>query len=307
MRKFLFKFLRYSGLPFLFREILQRNKVTILLYHDLSLEDAERTFPYLSRKYNIIRLEDFIRACDHPQKVRLPKKAMVITFDDGLATNYKLLPLLKRLQLPITIFLCAGIVDTRRRFWFNFEQLPVSKKVLKKLPYREKLKILEQVGFAPQKEFENPEALSAAQIEEMKHYVNFQSHTMFHPCLPYCDNQSAWFEIADSKRILELQFGLDVDTITYPNGDYCSRTIQMVQKAGYRFGLTVDSGYNTPTTDPFRLKRLGINDTGDLNELIVKACGLWAFLLQIFRRRKKFGYVKNGQQKYSTYLKRRIA
>ena len=44
MKKLVFKILRYSGLPFLFREIFQRNKVSILLFHDISRETALQTF-----------------------------------------------------------------------------------------------------------------------------------------------------------------------------------------------------------------------------------------------------------------------
>ena len=62
MKKMIFKVLRYSGLPFLFREIFQRNKVSILLFHDISNNTALQTFKYLNRNYNIICLNEFIEA-----------------------------------------------------------------------------------------------------------------------------------------------------------------------------------------------------------------------------------------------------
>ncbi len=46
MKKLIFKALRYSGLPFLFREIFQRNRVSILLFHDISKDTASQTFKY---------------------------------------------------------------------------------------------------------------------------------------------------------------------------------------------------------------------------------------------------------------------
>ena len=64
MRKLIFRIIKLSGLPYLFREVLQKNKVSILLFHDLSKEIADQTFHYLSKKYNIIHLNDFIEAID---------------------------------------------------------------------------------------------------------------------------------------------------------------------------------------------------------------------------------------------------
>jgi len=56
------------------------------------------------------------------------------------------------------------------------------------------------------------------------------------------------------------------------------REIDLVHAAGYGFALTVDAGFNTATTHPLRLRRLGVDDVDGLAELVVKASGLWAFL-----------------------------
>ncbi len=60
--KLLYKLLRYSGLPWLVRETLQRDKVTIAMFHDPSPEAAERAFSWLAARYNIISLEAFLEA-----------------------------------------------------------------------------------------------------------------------------------------------------------------------------------------------------------------------------------------------------
>ena len=114
----------------------------------------------------------------------------------------------------------------------------------------------------------------------MKHYVNFQSHTQYHPILPKCNKREARKEIFGSKEILENKYGLKINSISYPNGNYSERDILLLKEAGYKCGITVDFGYNTIETDIFRLKRLDVNDTDDINELIVKASGVWQF----FRR-----------------------
>ncbi len=67
----------------------------------------------------------------------------------------------------------------------------------------------------------------------------------------------------------------------------------MSKDAGYKCGITVDFGYNTINTDVFRLKRISVNDTEDINELIVKTSGVWAFIKTRNGRKQEFGFTKN--------------
>jgi peptidoglycan/xylan/chitin deacetylase (PgdA/CDA1 family) len=287
IRNFLYLCVRFSGLPFIFREVFQKNKVTILLFHDIEPRAAEKAFRYLLNKYNIISLDDFFDL--YRKKEDFPPKSLVITFDDGHKGNYDLLPILKKYDIPVTIFLCSGIINTNRHFWYEEARakavhLPLTGEQLKKVPNIKRLQILKGIGFEQQREYAYPNALSRKQICEMLPYANFQSHTVFHPCLTECDDSEAWNEIFVSKRILEEKYGLTVNSIAYPNGDYSDRDIQMSVAAGYEFGLTVDFGFNTCNTNPFRLKRVSVNDTDNMNELIAKSSGAWAFLKDVMFR-----------------------
>lgn len=288
MKSLIFNILRYSGLPFFFREFIQKNKVTILLFHDINKEDAAKAFAYIKRKYKIISLQQYIDAVQNNTK--LPKKALIITFDDGHISNYELLPVIKRYQIPVTIFLCASIINTRRRFWFLHEPIASMVEDWKKIPNQLRLKKLEEHGFEQEKESEIRQALDKTELDEMKEWVDFQSHTSFHPVLPQCNNAEAAAEIIGSKQILENDFQLNINTLSYPNGDYSERDIELAKTAGYVCGITVDYGYNTLNTDLFRLKRLSVNDTGDINELAVKASGVWAFLKTRNGKKQPYGF-----------------
>lgn len=292
MRKLLFKVIRYSGLPFLFREIIQKKRVTILLFHDINEKTAKQAFSYLSKQYNIISLEEFVRFCKKQNNGSLPAKGLIITFDDGFTGNYELLPLVKEHNIPITIFLCAGIINTKRHYWFSYKHPDISASKLKQVSNVERLKLLNRAGFHPQKEFSTPQALTKTQISEMEEVVNFQAHTTFHPCLPTCNDEEARAEIIGAKEILERDFNININAIAYPNGDYSDRDIELCKEAGYQCGLTVDYGFNTIHTDPFKLKRLSVNDTDNLDELIVKASGVWAFLKTRNGKKQAYGWAE---------------
>ncbi len=297
LRNLFFLLMRYSGMPFLIRELFQRRRVTIVMLHDPAPDVAEKTFAYLASRYHIIDLNTFLEARRRGDSRALPPKAMIITMDDGHIRNYQLLPIIKKLNIPITIFLCAGIINTNRHYWFKFKHPDLFKPALKQMPTREKLEWLAEAGFWPEKEFPNPLALTKDQIREMKPHVNFQGHTSFHPCLPRCTRQAAWEEIAGSKQILEQDFGLPVNAIAFPNGDYSERDIELVKAAGYSCAITVDFGFNTIHTDPFRLKRLSIDDADNVDTVCVKASGIWTLLLHWLGKRRFSGKMAPLPQK----------
>ena len=272
-----YKSLRYSGVAWLWREIVQRRKVTFLLFHDMDVVDAERNFTYLKKHYLIIGLSDYLEAVR--LGVKLPPKSVVITFDDGHVSNYQMLPVIQRLQIPVTIFLCSSIVGTHRHFWFRHsEDMRSLVESLKQLTNQQRLDAMRQWGFEQQKEFDDTQALTKDQIAEMKDVVDFQSHTCFHPILPKCDNIEAQWEITESKRQLESDYGLEISALSYPNGDYSLRDIKMAKEAGYSCAVTVDSGYNGFHTDLFRIKRFSVNDAKTITELMVKASGCYALM-----------------------------
>lgn len=277
MSNIIYKALRYSGAAWLWRETVQRGKVTFLLFHDMEAGDADRNFAYLKRHYNIISLQNYLKAVQ--QGTKLPRKALVITFDDGHASNYATLPALKKLNVPITIFLCSEIVGTQRHFWFRHsEEMKPQVEALKCVPNSERLQKLEAFGFEQEKEFADRQALTDNEIKEMQATVDFQSHTCFHPILPQCTDEVARHEIFDSKTHLEEHYKLKINTLSYPNGDYSERDIRLAKEAGYTCGVTVDSGYNSLRSDLFRLKRFSVNDAHTTEELMVKACGLYALI-----------------------------
>lgn len=280
-KKIIFILIRISLIPYIFKEFIQRRMVTIILYHNLDPQYADKHFDFLSRTYNIISLRDYLNAIMTNKLDTLPPKSLIITLDDGHRGNYQLQSVIQKYKLPITIFLCSGIVGTNRHFWWNYDKT-LNKENLKLCNDEDRLKILGNLGFNELREWDSPEALTDEEIEELKRIgsIDFQSHTVTHPCLPNCSNQKAEFEISESKKQLENNYHFDIYAFSFPNGDYSDRDIDLAMQAGYKCALTVDPGFNDAKTNPFKLKRLNVGDSADINELIVKTSGFWAY----FRR-----------------------
>lgn len=291
--------IRFSGLLFLFREIIQRKYVTIVFLHNWSVKTGAMAFKYLYKNYNVISLDKYIEYLENPNKVKIPPKSVIITIDDGFKENYKLLPLIKKYNLPVTIFLTSGIINTNKQFWFKFNHPDLSKENLKNISNKERISLLNGLGFDYQKEYELPIALNKDQILDMKGDVNFQSHTMSHPILPSCNDDEADFEIGESKKVLEEEYGLNINSFAFPNGDYSVRDLELVKSHGYKCSLITEPGFNTKKSDIFRLKRISVRENPSKSEFAVLVSGIriYAFNFKtLFNKNKRKNNLKSSSQ-----------
>jgi peptidoglycan/xylan/chitin deacetylase (PgdA/CDA1 family) len=275
---------RLSGLPLLIREVSQRRYVTILTYHRLDPMDADRHFSTLRRMYAPISLQTYLEARRANSLDRLPPKAIIVTIDDGHESVYRLKSVFAKHQVPVSVFLCSGLLGTNRRFWFSAPGLDrLQRQHLKTVPDETRIAELRAIGFEDTAECETRQSLNVNEAQELMPLVDFQSHTVSHPILPRCSDKKATEEIIFSKLQLETQLGLYVNALAYPNGSYTARELQIMRKGGYQCGLTTTPGFNSQRTSPYELKRLTIRDDCGINELIVRSCGLWEFLRSIVR------------------------
>src|SRR5262249_48939276 len=157
--------------------------------------------------------------------------------DDGHRSNYTLKDVLDKHAMPVTIFLCSGLIGTRRRFWFLHEETTAIVQQLKTVPDDERLAILRETSFEETKEFDERQALSVSELRELKSKVDFQSHTVFHPILTRCSSERTEAEIAKSRMELQTMLGNEVYALAYPNGTYSEREIRLAEKAGYKCAL----------------------------------------------------------------------
>jgi peptidoglycan/xylan/chitin deacetylase (PgdA/CDA1 family) len=113
---------RRLGLP-------QRQRPAILMYHRIAIaagdpwdlcvspDNFASQLQALKRRRQVFSLPEF--AARHADG-SLPPNAVAITFDDGYACNAEIAaPLLAEAGLPATIFLCTGMIDTSRWFWWD--------------------------------------------------------------------------------------------------------------------------------------------------------------------------------------------
>jgi peptidoglycan/xylan/chitin deacetylase (PgdA/CDA1 family) len=259
------------------RRQVQRRKVTIITYHDPQPETFDAYVSVLKRLYNIVSLAMYVDAMREGTVGKLPPKALIITLDDGHRGNHALRSVLDKHQVSVSpSFLCSGLVDTQRRFWFQHDAVRTNRAEPEGTPRRGTACRAAKRGVRGKAEFVERQALSRGELEELRaRNVGFQSHSVFHPILPRYARARAEAEITQSKRDLQTKLATEVYAFAYPNRSYAERELQLVKDAGYRCAVTLNAGFNSEATPPFRLRRISLTDASDRHELLVKTSGLW--------------------------------
>src|SRR2546425_37004 len=116
----------YSGLVKLVLWWKQRSgpSLVILNYHRASGGDLRKHLLYLRRHYRVLHLETALEELytsykKGPQR-RDRRIPLVLTLDDGYHDNYThALALAEELQVPLTIFLIPGYIESGQRFWWH--------------------------------------------------------------------------------------------------------------------------------------------------------------------------------------------
>lgn len=132
-----FGFIFYLNLVIVKDKLSHKNKtrIYILMYHRIingekskisyclkslfvTKRDFESQVKYFSKKYSIISLDNILSYLKG--KIKLPARSFVITIDDGYRDNYlNAYPILKKYNLPATIFLVTDYIGKNKVFWWD--------------------------------------------------------------------------------------------------------------------------------------------------------------------------------------------
>lgn len=270
MREILIRALLFTRMPDLIRTLIWRDRVAILLYHDPTPATLAAHFEYLKGKVDFVPVSEAnTRGNGRPRAA--------VTFDDGHIGNASLLPVFIEYGVRPTIYLCSSVVAQERTHWFLDPAAKLAGvKRLIRMRNAERLAELDRRGFRQDRLNESGmvSGLTAAQIEAMRPYVDFQSHTRYHPTLTLCDDAECFEELAMSRAEVERMVGAPCEHFAYPYGIFGPREIAILKATGYKTARTTDVGWNDESSDPFRLKAFDIEDDSSVRWFAAQMTGL---------------------------------
>ena len=101
--------------------------------------------------------------------------------------------------------------------------------------------------------------LNWEQVKEMHGpLMSYGSHGVNHILLDQAKDMMVIDELRESKKQMEIKLAHPTLFFAYPNGNYNSRTVQLLKDTGYEAAVTTEEGIVRPGDDPFLLKRINI-------------------------------------------------
>lgn len=241
----------------------------IMLFHGTPRSDAaalERQLRWLKRHFQVVPLRNLVSAAADSQGG--VERKVALTFDDGLRSHVEVAyPILHRLALPATFFVCPGLVDRGRWLWTDEMH-----RRLARLDPAARAELAQECGtpadierrvreatahFAPTPQ--EREAFDLAGWLELRRLdpalVTIGSHTLTHPVLPSLPAADLEREVRDSRRQLESRLQRPVEFFAYPDGA-TNPGVESCVRRHYRAAVTAQHGWVRRSADSVRLPRL---------------------------------------------------
>ncbi|MDI6780495.1 MAG: polysaccharide deacetylase family protein [bacterium] len=265
----------------------------------VSPKEFERQIRYLSKRYNIISLDELVSSI---KRGCVPRNSLVITFDDGYRDNYLYAyPILKKYRATATIYLTANCIGTNKMVWMHKVLYMLQKTQEKGIEVKGKLyqlgdrdnvlKACKIIGgmVKGMKSIKERDEFLDDLIKRLKVNVegvdnlmlkwedvlamkkdgfSFGGHTLTHPNLPSLSREEMRKEIEESKKVIEERLGEPVILFSYPNGGATSHynevVKEVVQECGYVNATTSDGGVVDTNSALYAMPRWGVDNLLDM-------------------------------------------
>ena len=288
---------------FCYRLLIKRGECVVFMLHrvlytdqDLPLDNAlyvsvpkfEKMIKTLSKNFKFVDLFHWVKSPEN-------SRCCAITFDDGWKDNYdNAFPILKKYNVPATIFVSAGMVNTNNKFWFykveeiikssepneilkyfkdimNIDSLNIARKAdlswivvdnLKKYSMLTIDRIIDDVEKHYKIMYKHERTLlNWDEIKEMSKYgIAFGSHGLNHAVFTELTDDILTDEVVRSKQILKSKDIYYVPMMSFPNGTYNQNVISICEGNGYEVLLTASTKKCGEGNANMLIHRIGIND-----------------------------------------------
>lgn len=215
--------------------ITEDSSIPVLMFHSITevkgneLQTSKAQFKqemqYLKDKgYTTLTLTELYGFFEKNKSV--PKKSVVITFDDGYVDNYtNAYPILKQFGFKATIFDITSTVDTSTAYLTSAQ-----------------LKELDSNG------------------------IDIEPHTLTHPYLNKLSYEKQYKELKTSKDFIETLLSKSVKFVAYPYGDWNQDTIKAVKDIGYTMAFTTAGTWSNKQNGIYTLYRVYISSNFSMDE-----------------------------------------
>lgn len=253
-------------------------------FHDeLDPVKFETELLWFKDRYNIISYNTFLEFLYDGRKI---KNSCLLTIDDGWLSTYRVVfPIIKKYEIPITIFVSPDVCTNEWNFWYKeiqffeesvFKDFLIKNRffkngiepfplefILKELPVETIYQIITDFKKEYNIKKSGREFINVSELLEMSDsgLVEIGAHTITHPILANETAIKAENEIERSISELAKLCNKEISAFAYPNGlyglDFGEREMEIVKKCGIKTAFSVNPGYINKKVNPYNIPRIG--------------------------------------------------
>jgi peptidoglycan/xylan/chitin deacetylase (PgdA/CDA1 family) len=276
----------------------------------------ERTFVLLRKKFKLISITNLE---DYYYKKKSLKNACHITVDDGDKSFYEIIyPILKKYDIPATLFVSPKICSHSENFWFqevrgwnkdDFRELFAGYyninichlrkyrpgKILTSSRIEEIWSIIRKFKEQYDIPVLHPQNISVDQLTEIDKdgLVSIGAHTLDHPILANESDDRSEREITGSIRELESILNHEVKYFAYPRGipglDFSRREMEYLRQNDIRLAFSSEPKIFNQDDNPLCIPRYSLTSG---NEYYVRLKLLLGRYWQTMRRNNSASYMQ---------------
>lgn len=279
-------------IPAFLYKFIYRRRLRVLAYHDV-VDSSEfiKHVSYLKSKYNLIDINTLREHLYNNSP--LPKRSLLITFDDGDYTVFKnALPVLKKHECPACLFIITELINSNKDFWFtnirkiekekgkSFTEVNSLMNHLKSISNRERLKELNKYDIGEKKQLNTSEV---KKLNGNNIYIANHSHT--HPMFNRCTGEEILVELNKSRTFFLQNNLAGYEVFAYPNGNFDLNSEKILKENGIEMAFLFDHNICSKDINPYRISRIRTNSDMSLDELRIKVSGFHSTLQKIKAKR----------------------
>jgi peptidoglycan/xylan/chitin deacetylase (PgdA/CDA1 family) len=276
-------------------------RLVVLAYHEVSdTETFAHHVDYLRTRMHPVSLAEVTAALGSGRA--LPRRAVLITFDDGDRTVYEhALPVLRECGVPAVAFVIAGLMGTDAPLWWlEVEELvrrgataaglpPDPTECVRALKAVRNEERLACIGALRRSTGGPPTRMPQLQPSEVAALesggTTIGNHTFTHPCLDRCNDDTLESEIRRAHESLTDILGNAPTAFAYPNGNGDQRAVPILADLGYQAAFLFDHRIGPfPPRDRYRISRIRIDSTTPPNRFRIIVSGLHSSMHHLMGR-----------------------
>lgn len=278
---------------------LRRAGCFVLTYHRIG--DGEQRFPNIPAPVFAAQMQWLKDHCEviDPSAMRArvdradpARPPVLVTFDDGYKDFHdNAYPILRRLRIPVVVFLPTRFIDEGVPFWWDLIDAALHHTTVRDAPdpdhpgrtvalsdrsarraygrlWKAQLKAvghpdrtplldraLDALGFTRASVPVDRQVMTWDEVRSTMDVVTYGGHTHNHPIMPRLDEPQLIEEVALCTDRIAAETGRRPQYFAYPSGACNDLTRRIVGEAGYDLAFTTVEGINTRGADALALRR----------------------------------------------------